>query len=194
MQLWMQLSGAKLIEISMVAAGALGLLLLLAPGFGQKSKQTAEGWQFPVKWTCLLLYWLGFSAGIGSVVFAGHRLLLLGAANWVGWAGFAFGFALVLFVLSGWPEPLIFDQEGLLERGSPLSRIRWEDLSHIREYQVRYDRGVVIHSIYGKQLVLPDMTYGSEQILNSLLELHPIPFHSSEDESAPISILKAHTH
>ena len=190
----MQIFGAKAIEISMVAAGSLSLLLLLAPNFGQKPKKTAEGWQFPVKWTYLMLYCIGFSVGIGAVAFAGRRLLLMGAGNWVGWTSFAFGVALVLSVLSSWPESLIFDREGIVERRTPSSRIRWEDLSHVREYQIRHDRGVVIHSMYGKQLVLPEMAYGSEQILHSLLELHPIPVHSTEDELAPISVLKAQIH
>jgi hypothetical protein len=187
----MESSSAQWVEVGMVAAGALGLLILLAPGFGRKPKQTEDGWQFPVKFSCLLLYWLCFGTGVGAVAFAGSRLLALGAANRIGWASFAFGFTLVLFVLSEWPEPLIFDREGLLERGSPSSRIRWQELSHVREYQIRHDRGIVIHSLYGKQLVLAEMTYGASQILDVLLQQHPVPMHSLDDGPAPISILKA---
>ena len=185
----MRLSGAEWIEISMMVSGALGLLVLLAPTFGRKPKQSEEVWQFPVKLSCLLAYWLGFAAGICSVAYAGSRLLAPGASHWGGWACFAFGFALVLLVLSNWPEPLIFDRDGVLERGSPSSRIRWEELSYIRQYQIRNDHGMVIHGVYGQQLVVTDLTYDSAQVLDTLLELRPLPFHSLEDPSAPISIL-----
>ncbi len=185
----MRLSSAEWIEIGMMTAGALGLLILLAPAFGRKPKQTGEGWLFPVKLTCSLLYQIGFAAGICSVAYAGRRLLASAASNWGGWACFAFGFALVLLVLSNWPEPLIFDKDGVLERGSPATRIRWQELSHIREYHIRNDRGIVIHSIYGQQLVVAETAYDSAQVLDTLLERHPFPLHSSEDGLAPISIL-----
>jgi hypothetical protein len=185
----MQPFGAQAIEIGMVASGALGLLVLLAPAFGRKPKQTEDGWLFPVKLTCLLFYGLGFTAGIGVVAYAGMRLLTSGASDWIGWACFAVGFALVLLVLSGWPEPLIFDRMGVSERGSLASRIRWHELSYVRQYQIRGDRGLVIHSVYGKQLVIADMTYDSARVLNMLLECLPLPLQSSEDASAPISIV-----
>ncbi len=185
----MRLSSAEWIEISMMASGALGLLVLLAPAFGRKPKQAEEVWQFPVKLSCLLVYWLGFAAGICAVAYAGRRLLASAGSNWSGWACFAFGFALVLLVLSNWPGPLILDREGLLKQGSPSSRIRWQELSYVRQYQVRNDRGVVIHGVYGQQLVVTDLAYDSAQVLDTLLELRPLPFHSLEDPSAPISIL-----
>jgi hypothetical protein len=181
----MQLSGATWIEIGMVAAGALGLLILLAPAFGQKPKRTAEGWLFPVKFTSLLLYWMGLAVGSGAVAYAGHVLLASAAANWGGWASFAFGFALVLLVLSRWPEPLVFDQIGLLKRGSPMSRIRWEELAYVRLYQIRNDRGIVIHSVYGKQLVVAETTYSPAHILDALMQLCPTPLDSFEDEEVP---------
>ena len=187
--LGMRVSGAEWIEISMMACGGLGLLVLLAPALGCKPKQTGDVWLFPVKLSCLLLYWIGFAAGICSVAYAGRRLLASAASNWGGWACFAFGFALVLLVLSNWPQPLIFDADGVLERGSPSSRIRWPELSYVRQYQIRNDHGVVIHSVYGQQLVVTDLTYNSEQVLDRLLQSHSLPFHSLEDPSAPISIL-----
>ncbi len=173
----------------MVASSALGLLVLPAPAFGRKPKQSEDVWQFPVKLSCLLMYWLGFAAGICAVAYAGRRLLVSAASNWGGWACFTFGFALVLLVLSNWPGALILDQEGLLKQGSPTSRIRWQELSYVRQYQIRNDRGVVIHSVYGQQLVVTDLTYDSAQVLHTLLELRPLPFHSLEDPAAPISIL-----
>lgn len=181
----MQFSGATWIEIGMVATGGLGLLILLAPAFGQKPKRTAEGWLFPIKFTCLLLYWMGLAAGAGAVAYAGRVLLASAAASWGGWASFAFGFALVLLVLSRWPEPLVFDRAGILKRGSPISRIRWEELAYVRLYQIRNDRGIVIHSVYGKQLVVAEMTYSSAHVLDTLMDLCPTPLHSLEEEPAP---------
>lgn len=175
----------------MVATGAVGLIIVLAPGLGEKPKQTADGCQFPVKFSYLLLFWLGFAAGIGTVAVAGWRLLVFGAANWLGWFCFAIGFALVLLVLARWPEPLIFDRDGLLERGSPTTRILWRNLSHVREYDIGRDHGIVIHDVYGKQLLVATMKYPSTQVLDALLELRPVPLHSLEDELAPVSILKA---
>jgi hypothetical protein len=185
----MQFSSAEWVETGMVATGVLGLLVLLAPTFGRKPKQTAEGWLFPVKLTCLLVYWLGFAAGIGAVAYAWRRLLTLGASDWAGWACFVFGFAMVLFVLAGWPEPLVFDRHGLFERGSESSRIRWQQLSHVRQYQIRHDRGVVLHSVYGRQLVVADMTYDSARVLDTLVEHYNVPLRSSADESGLVAIL-----
>ncbi|HEY4049495.1 MAG TPA: hypothetical protein VGM27_21745 [Acidobacteriaceae bacterium] len=187
----MQSSSAQWVEIGMMAAGAFGLLILLAPGFGSKPKQTADGWCFPVKFSYLLFYWLSFAAGIGAVAFAGRRLLALGASSRLGWACFAFGFALVLSVLSKWPQPLIFDQDGLLRRGSPSTRIRWRELSYVRQYQVRQDRGIVIHSVHGKQLVVAETSYQAARMLDVLLEYHRVPLQSVDDELAPITIFKA---
>jgi hypothetical protein len=186
----MQPSSASFIEIGMVVAGALGLIVLLAPAFGRKPRQTAEGWQFPVKLGCLLLYWLGFAGGLGAVAF-GARQLFASVSSRGGWASFAFGFALVLLVLADWPEPLIFDRDGLLERGSPESRIRWEELRHVYEYHIRTDRFVVIHSIGGKRLVVAGMAYDSASVVEHLLEHRLVPFHSVDNLTPPISILKA---
>ena len=185
----MGLSGAEWIEIGMIGSGALGLLIVLAPAFGRKPKQTEDGWQFPVKFTCLIMYQLGFAAGICSVAYAGHRLLTSAASNRGGWACFAFGFALVLLVLSNWPAPLIFDRDGVHQRGSSSSRMRWRDLSYIRQYQIRNDHGVVLHSVYGRQIVVADTTYNSAQVVDMLLERHPLPIQPLDDPYAPISIL-----
>jgi hypothetical protein len=182
-------SSATFIEIGMVVAGALGLIILVAPTFGLKPRQTAEGWQFPVKLSCLLAYCLGFAGGLGAVLFGARQLFASGISYWGGWVSFSFGFALVLLVLADWPEPLIFDQDGLLERGSPKSRIRWEDLRQVYEYRMRSDRFVVIHSIGGKRLVVAGMAYDSASIVDHLLEHCPVPFHSVDDLT-PISILQ----
>ena len=180
---------SHIIEVGMVASGALGLIVLLAPAFGgRKPKQTAEGWQFPVKPGCLLLYWLGFAGGLGAVAFGARQLFAAGLSHWGGWVSFAFGFALVLLVLADWPEPLIFDRDGLLERGSPQSRIRWEELRHVYEYHIRTDRFVVIHSIGGKRMVVAGMAYDSASIVDRLLERRPVPF-DSLDDLTPVSIL-----
>jgi hypothetical protein len=176
----MQPSSGNLIEIGMVVAGALGLIILLAPAFGRKPRQTADGWQFPVKVGCLLLYWLGFAGGLGVVAF-GARQLFASVSSWGGWASFAFGSALVLLVLADWPAPLIFDRDGLLERGSPESRIRWEELRHVYEYHIRTDRFVVIHSIGGKRMVVAGTAYDSASVVEHLLEHCPVPFHSADD-------------
>ena len=61
----------KIIEIGMVVAGAVGLLILIAPKFGVKPKATVDGWRFPVKPTCLMLYYLGLAGGIAAVAFGG---------------------------------------------------------------------------------------------------------------------------
>ena len=181
----MQPYGAAWIGIGMVASGSLGLLVLLAPALGGKPKQTGEGWLFPVKFTSLLASWAGFAIGLGAVAYGGYSLLASVNSNWGGWASFAFGFVLVLLVVSRWPAPLLFDQSGLLKRGSTDTRILWEHLAYVRQYQIRNDRGIVIHNVYGKQLVLAEMTYNSSQILDQLLELHPVPLHTLEEESVP---------
>lgn len=181
----MQPYGAAWIGIGMVASGSLGLLVLLAPALGRNPKQTAEGWVFPVKFTSLLAFWAGLATGLSAVAYGGYSLLASVNSNWSGWASFAIGFALVLFVVSHWPAPLLFDQSGLLKRGSPDTRILWEHLAYVRQYQIRNDRGIVIHSACGKQLVFAEMTYNSTQILDRLLELYPIPLHTLEEESVP---------
>jgi hypothetical protein len=103
-----------------------------------------DGWRFPVKPTCLLLYYLALAGGIGAVAFGAAQLLASGTSNWIAWASFGFGFFLVPVVLADWPEPLILDGQGLLEGGCASSRIRWQELKHVREYRIRCDRGVVI--------------------------------------------------
>jgi hypothetical protein len=106
----------KMIEIGMIVAGAVGLLILIAPNFGLKPKPTVDGWRFPVKPTCLLLYYLALTGGIGAVAFGAAQLLASGTSNWIGWACFGFGFFLVPVSLADWPEPLILDGQGLLAR------------------------------------------------------------------------------
>jgi hypothetical protein len=175
----------------MVIGGTLGLAVLLAPSLGQKPKQTAEGWQFPVKLTCQLIYWLGFACGIAAVVFDARTLLASGVTHWGGWAGFAFGITLVLLVLSDWPQPLVFDKTGVGERGSPTNRIRWDELRQVHEYRIRSDRFVVFHGSPGKRIVVANMAYDATSIIDHLLENHAVAFHSLTEEEAPASILKA---
>jgi hypothetical protein len=47
-----------MIEAGIVIAAVIGLLILIAPNIGLKPKATVDGWRFPVKPTCLLLYYL----------------------------------------------------------------------------------------------------------------------------------------
>ena len=179
----------RLIEIGMLVAGAVGLLILIAPNFGLKPKATADGWQFPVKPTCLLLYYLALTCGISAVGFCASQLLASGKANFLSWGGFAFGFLLVPVVLADWPEPLILDRQGLFEAGCASSRIHWQELAHVREYRVRCDRGVVIHGAGGKQLVVPDIAYDSEAVIDCLLQWRPVPYYGLQDDMQALSIL-----
>jgi hypothetical protein len=178
--------------MGMIAAGAVGLLILIAPNLGLKPKPTTDGWRFPVKPTCLLLYYLALSGGIGAVAFGATQLLASGTSNWIGWVCFGFGFFLVPVTLGDWPEPLILDGQGLLERGCASTRIRWQELKHVREYRIRCDRGVVIHGAEGKELVVANIAYDSEAVLDYLLQWRPVPYYSLQDEMRPISILSDH--
>ena len=54
----MQPSPQRLFEVGFAIAGVVGVLILIAPNLGVKPKPTADGWRFPVKPTCLLLYYL----------------------------------------------------------------------------------------------------------------------------------------
>jgi hypothetical protein len=179
----------RLIEIGMAAAGVIGLLILIAPNFGLKPKPTVDGWHFPVKPTCLLLYYLAMFGGMGAVAFSAAQLLASGTSNWLAWAAFGFGFFLVPLVLADWPEPLILDRHGLLEGRSASSRICWQELKHVRAYRIRCDRGLVIHGAEGKQLVVADIAYDSEAVLDCLLQRRPVPYYSLHDEITPLSIL-----
>jgi hypothetical protein len=179
----------RLIEAGIAAAGVVGSLILIAPNFGLKPKATADGWRFPVKPTCLLLYYLTLTLGICAVAFCGHQLLTIGTGRSLLWAGFAFGFLLVPVVLADWPEALILDRQGLLEAGSAASRIQWQELRHVREYRMRWDRGVVIHGADGKQLVVAAIAYDADAVLDCLLEWRPVPYYSLQDEMGTLSIL-----
>jgi hypothetical protein len=180
----------KIIAIGMIVAGAIGLLILIAPTFGVKPKPTVDGWRFGVKPTCLLLYYLALVGGSAAVAFSAGKLLSSGASNWIGWLGFGFGFFLVPLALADWPEPLILDRQGLLEGGCASSRISWQELKHVREYRIRYDRGVVIQGVGGKKLVVADIAYDSEAVLDCLLQWRPVPYYSLKDEMGPLSILR----
>jgi hypothetical protein len=187
--LLVQPSPERLIEIGMLVAGLVGLLILIAPNFGLKPKRTVDGWRFPVKPTCLLLYYLVLGGGMGAVAFSAAQLLASGTSNWAAWVGFGFGFILVPLVLGDWPEPLILDGQGLLEGRCASSRIRWQELKHVRAYRIRCDRGVIIHGDGGKQLVVADIAYDSEAVLDCLMQWRPVPYYSLQDEVAPLSIL-----
>ena len=82
----------RLFAIGMIAAGLIALLILVAPTFGLRPKATVDGWRFPVKPTCLLLYYLALAAGIGVVAFCAAQLLASPTSKWPAWVGFAFGF------------------------------------------------------------------------------------------------------
>src|ERR1700689_710146 len=184
-----QPSPERLIEIGMFIAGLVGLLILIAPNFGLKPKRTVDGWRFPVKPTCLLLYYLVLGGGMGAVAFSAAQLLASGTSNWAAWLGFGFGFILVPLALRAWPEPLILDGKGLLEGLCVSSRIRWQELKHVRAYRIRCDRGVVIHGDGGKQLVVADIAYDSEAVLDCLMQWRPVPYYSLQDEKASLSLL-----
>jgi hypothetical protein len=179
----------KMIAIGMIVAGAIGLLILIAPTFGVKPKPTADGWRFAVKPTCLLLYYLVLAGGISAVGFGAEQLLGSSTPSWIGWASFGIGLLLVPVALADWPEPLILDREGLLEGGCTSSRIRWRELKHVREYRIRCDRGVVIQGVGGKQLVVADIAYDSDAVIDCLLLWHPVPYYSLKDEMGQLSIL-----
>src|SRR5271156_1583285 len=113
----------RVIEAGMIVGAVMGLLILIAPNFGLKPKPTVDGWRFPVKPTCLLLYYLVLGGGMGAVAFSAAQLLTSATSNWAAWVGFGFGFILVPLVLGDWPEPLILDGQGLLEGRCDSSRI-----------------------------------------------------------------------
>jgi hypothetical protein len=182
----------RLVELGMAVAGVVGLLILIAPTFGLKPKPTADGWRFPVKPTCLLLYYLALFGGMGAVALSSSRLLAYSVSSPLAWAGFAFGFLLVPLVLADWPEPLILDGRGLLEGGCASSRILWQELNHVREYRIRCDRGFVIEGAGGKQLVVADIAYDAEAVLDHLLQWRAVPYYSLRDEMPPLSILSDH--
>jgi hypothetical protein len=191
----MQPSPERLIEVGMVVAGLVGvagLLILIAPNFGIKPKPTVDGWRFPVKPTCLLLYYLALLGGLGAVGLGWALLMWAGAANALGWTTFGLGFVLVPLVLADWPEALILDGQGLLEGRSPSSRISWQELKDVRAYRVRYDRGVIIHGAGGKRLVVADIAYDSEAVLDCLLQSRPVPYYSLQDEMGPQSLFSDH--
>ena len=178
-----------LIETGMVLAGLIGLLILVAPTFGLKPQATVDGWRFSVKPTCLLLYYLALCAGMGAVAFGAVQLLGSSTNGWMAWVSFVFGFFLVPIVLADWPEPLILDQQGLLEPGFITTRIDWQELQHVRAYRLRCDRGVVIHGAGDKRLVVADIAYDSEAVLECLMKAHIVPYYSLKDKIGNLSIL-----
>ena len=95
-------------------------------------------------------------------------------------------------MLADWPEPLILDGQGLIESGYASTRIRWQELKHVREYRIRCDRGVVIHGAEGKELVVADIAYDSEAVRDCLLQWRPVPYYSLQDEMRPVSIVNDH--
>jgi hypothetical protein len=184
----MHLLPLRVIEAGMIVGAVIGLLILIAPNFGLKPKQTVDGWRFPVKPTCLLLYYLALVGGMGAVGLSAGWMLTYATTHWIAWVGFGFGFFLVPLVLADWPEPLILDGQGLLEGHCASSRIRWQELKHVRAYRIRCDRGVVIHGDGGKQLVVAHIAYDSKAVLDCLMQWRPVPYYSLKDEMAPLSI------
>ena len=122
---------------------------------------------------------------MGAVAFGGAHAAGLRHSQLDWLACFGIGFFLVPVVLADWPEPLILDGQGLLERGCASTRIRWQELKHVREYRIRCDRGVVIHGAGGKELVVADIAYDSEAVLDCLLQWRPVPFYSLQERCAP---------
>jgi hypothetical protein len=179
----------RLVEIALALVGMVGILVLIAPNFGQKPKQLVDGWRFPVKPTCLLLYYLALCLGIGAVAVSAFLLLSFGTAACFAWLVFAFGFAVVPFVLADWPEPLILDGQGLLEGSSASRRIRWRELTRVELYSTHCDSGIVIEGAGGKKLFIPDIAYDSRAVLERLSQWQPMPCASQQDETLPLSIL-----
>jgi hypothetical protein len=50
----------------------------------------------------------------------------------------------------------------------------------------------VIQGADGKELVVADIAYDSEAVLDCLMQWRPVPYYSLHDEVAPISILRDH--
>ena len=50
----------------------------------------------------------------------------------------------------------------------------------------------MIHGADGKELVVADIAYDSEAVLDCLLRWRPVPYYSLQDEMRPISILSDH--
>src|SRR5271154_3877183 len=105
----MHLFPLRVIEAGMAVGAVIGLLILIAPNFGIKPKPTVDGWRFPVKPTCLLLYYLALGGGLSAVAFGWTLLMWAGTSNALGWTTFGLGFVLVPLVLADWPEALILD-------------------------------------------------------------------------------------
>ena len=187
----MQPSPQRLFEVGFAIAGVVGVLILIAPNLGVKPKPTADGWRFPVKPTCLLLYFLALCGGIGAVAFSSSQLLAYGVSNPLAWGGFGFGFLLVPLALADWPEALVLDAYGLHEGKCASCRILWRELHHVREYRIRCDHGFVIQG-GGKQLVVADVAYDSAAVLKYLLQWRPVPYYALQDQIAPPSIRSDH--
>lgn len=195
----MQPSCVQWIEAGSTLLGALSPLSLVT-GVLPRSKQNARLGKISVRSGCLVRRWLALISGAGIVAFAGTHLLTsashpaaaqTGPGSQMFWLGFALGAALVLFILKRWPSALILDEEGVYKEGAPESRIDWQELSHLRRYKVWYSRGIVVHTIYGKQLALSGAVYPTSQAAALLLGIRQVPFHSSTNGLTPISILKA---
>ena len=58
----------RVIEAGVIVGAVIGLLILIAPNFGLKPKPTVDGWRFPVKPTCLLLYYLALGDSLSQGV------------------------------------------------------------------------------------------------------------------------------
>jgi hypothetical protein len=164
----MQPSPERLIEIALPLAGLVGVVVRIAPNFGMKPKQLVDGWRFPVKPTCLLLYFLALGFGMSAVAASAVVLLFYSVTLGFAWVVFAFGFALVPFVLADWPSPLILDGQGLLEGHRASQRIRWQELTTVRMSRVHGDRGVVIEGVGGKELFIPNIAYDCKAVLACL--------------------------
>lgn len=173
--------GSSQLAVTLISAGASGALVLLASCWDRKRPPSDVNHCFPVRFLRLLRRSVLVTAGVGLAAYAAQILLAresLGWGGWPEWIEFLSGSALVLSLLHRWPESLIFDREGVVLHGDRSSRLRWEDLSHIRKYSLRGKRGIVIHTVCGKQLHVPDEEYECEKVQTALTAAHRAPVQS----------------
>lgn len=167
--------------VALLSAGTAALILLMSC-WDRWTRVLSNRRQFPVRFRRLFRQSVLAGAGVGFTAGAGRVLLDragTGGVSYLGWICFCSGFALAFSVLRRWPEPLVFDCEGVLRRGDESSRIRWENLSHVREYRLRAIRGIVIHDCLGKQLHVPAAEYECGKVVEAVLERRAIPLQRS---------------
>ena len=136
--------------------------------------ETNSGWlAFPGKTNLSACFTISPCAALESAAVGFQRVSSCSPpapANWVAWLSLRLS-------ASSWfhwswptgPKPLILDRQGLLEGGCASSRILLAGTQVCaREYRIRCDRGVVIQGAGGKELVVADIAYDSEAVLDCL--------------------------